>query len=224
MDAQSSPGPGGTDTEFSEFVRVLPISGASVATFDVEGRQSTIWSSNVTALRLEELQFDLGQGPHWHALATGEPVLVPNVRTDHQPKWPLFAIAATELGVGAVFAFPMLLGAVTVGVVDFYRSIPGTFTQPEYVSAVSLCGKVAKRAVHHALLDAESDHDAAHEAAPAMRREIHQATGFVIVQLGITATEAFFVMRAYAFSNGLSMIDVANDVLERRLDFSQLPD
>jgi hypothetical protein len=52
------------------------------------------------------------------------------------------------------------------------------------------------------------------------RREVHQATGMILVQLGISADEASLLLRAHAFSSGRSVKEVANDVVERRLDFS----
>jgi AmiR/NasT family two-component response regulator len=82
---------------------------------------------------------------------------------------------------------------------------------------------VAKHAVSDALRDARLE-DAGEQRAPAMRREVHQATGVVLVQLNITPTEAFFVLRAYAFANGLAVLGVAQDVLAGRLNFSDLPD
>jgi len=205
---------------YRAFTTQLPISGASVAVFDVSGRQSTVWASDPVAARIEELQFDLGEGPHWQALSLGHPVLIPDV-TEHPHDQ--FGTAVADLGIGAMFSFPMLLGAVTVGVVDMYRSRPGTLSNKDYVLAIALCGRVAKHAVAEALRGARSD-EPGEERAPAMRREVHQATGVVLVQLGVTATEAFFILRAYSFAHGLSVLGVAQDVLAGRLDFANLPD
>ena len=60
--------------------------------------------------------------------------------------------------------------------------------------------------------------------APALRREVHQATGMIIAQLDATPTEAFSRLRAYAFASGRSVGDVAADVVHRRLNFAELPD
>jgi AmiR/NasT family two-component response regulator len=46
----------------------------------------------------------------------------------------------------------------------------------------------------------------------------------ILVQLGISATDAFARLRAYSFAAGRPVTDVARDVVERRIDFTVLPD
>ena len=53
------------------------------------------------------------------------------------------------------------------------------------------------------------------------RPEIHQAVGMVLVQLGIGPEEALARMRAWAFFEQRMLIDVARDVVERRLVFTE---
>jgi AmiR/NasT family two-component response regulator len=64
-----------------------------------------------------------------------------------------------------------------------------------------------------------------HEDTPIeMRREVHQATGMMLAQLDLDATDALARMRAYAFSHGFSLREVARDVVNRRLNFSSVED
>ncbi|WP_375372628.1 ANTAR domain-containing protein [Clavibacter capsici] len=49
---------------------------------------------------------------------------------------------------------------------------------------------------------------------------MHQATGMVIAQMGLSAADALLVLRGHAFATNRSVRDVANDVVERRLDFT----
>jgi hypothetical protein len=53
----------------------------------------------------------------------------------------------------------------------------------------------------------------------ASRAEIHQATGMVLIQLGVTAPEALACLRAHAFVHGRLLIDVAREVVARRISF-----
>lgn len=55
----------------------------------------------------------------------------------------------------------------------------------------------------------------------ASRAEIHQATGMVTVQLDVDTADALARMRAHAFSHQRLLIDVARDIVARRLDFTQ---
>ncbi|MEJ1231271.1 MAG: GAF domain-containing protein [Galbitalea sp.] len=101
------------------FVEQLPIDGASISVFSLAG-QSTICVSDPIAARSETLQFELGEGPHWQALRSGLPVLHPDLADPGSLEWPVFREAARAIGIGALFAFPMKMGTVTVAVVDLY--------------------------------------------------------------------------------------------------------
>jgi hypothetical protein len=54
---------------------------------------------------------------------------------------------------------------------------------------------------------------------PLSTREVHQATGMIVAQLGVTAHEAYVRMQGFAYSRGRMLSEVANDVVERRLRF-----
>jgi hypothetical protein len=45
------------------------------------------------------------------------------------------------------------------------------------------------------------------------RGEIHQAQGMVMVDLGVGLAEALTLLRAHAFSRGLSLLDVAREIV-----------
>jgi AmiR/NasT family two-component response regulator len=69
--------------------------------------------------------------------------------------------------------------------------------------------------------DPDPDGDAVWDRSWSKRAEIHQATGMVIAQLGINPTDAFARLRAHAFTEGVSLGDVARDVVARRLHFTK---
>ena len=49
--------------------------------------------------------------------------------------------------------------------------------------------------------------------------EIHQATGMISVQLGVTLEEAFVRLRAHAFASNIALGALAGEVVGRRLRF-----
>lgn len=206
------------------FLAGVAVSGASVAVFDGAGLQSTVCSSDSVSARLDELQFELGEGPEWSVLQTGIPVLVSDVRSDPCGDWPVFAASAQALAVRAVFTFPLFMGAVTVGVVNLYRRSPGGLTPEQIATATSLASSVADVAARHATEDARNDASVESVLSPALRREVHQATGMILVQLDVSATVAYSRLRAFAFSAGRSVQDVAHDVVARQLNFRHLPE
>lgn len=206
------------------FVDGLQITGASIAVFDGAGRQSTVCSTDALAARIDEVQFELGEGPQWNAFRTGKAVLIPDVTAAAHDAWPIFGSAITSLAVGALFAIPMIMGAATVGSVGLYRRTPGALTESDVATATVMAAAVVGVAVQLATAGAD-DHSASESTlAPAMRREVHQATGMIVVQLETTATVAFSRLRAYAFANERTVMDVAHAVVTRQLDFRSVPE
>ena len=49
------------------------------------------------------------------------------------------------------------------------------------------------------------------------RAELHQAQGMVMVQMGISLTEALALMRAHAYANDADLNDLARDIVARRV-------
>ncbi len=205
------------------FVELVPVSGASITMFRRPGSQSTICTSNETASRLDELQFDLGEGPRWEAARSGRASISADVRSDPHPEWPIFGHAAAGLGVGALFSFPIRIGNELMGVADLYRDTAGPLGDEATARALSLSHRVAAPAAERARRSADSSVSDEGRAAPAIRREVHQATGMILMQLDISAAEAFGRLQAHAFAHERTVEDVARDVVERRLNFRELP-
>jgi hypothetical protein len=206
------------------FVGRLPINGASVCVRMGDREQSTISVSDPLAAEIDELQYVLGEGPHWDAMRSGKPVSVPNLRTSNDGKWPMLTVALAESDAAALFAIPLRIGAVTVGVADLYRSEPGGLDERDVATALSLARETAPRALQAATALANAEAPTKSGLAAELRREVHQATGMILVQLDVDATEAFLRLKAYSFSSGISIQHVAKDVVQRRLNFRDLPE
>ncbi|MGW6442808.1 hypothetical protein [Lentzea sp. NPDC055074] len=87
-------------------------------------------------VEIAELQTMLAEGPAFTATRQNWPVLVPDLAdTKH---WPLFAPAATAIGVAAVFAFPLVLNAHSLGALEIHRDTCGALLPDEIADAVHL--------------------------------------------------------------------------------------
>ena len=76
--------------------------------------------------QLAELQLMLGEGPCHDVLASAAPVLAGDLDdAESGRRWPAFTPAACQLGAGAVFAFPLIVGVIRAGVLGLYRGSPG---------------------------------------------------------------------------------------------------
>ncbi len=55
----------------------------------------------------------------------------------------------------------------------------------------------------------------------ATRSQIHQATGMIVAQVGVRAEDAMALLRGQAFARNTSLLEVAQDILERRINFRE---
>jgi hypothetical protein len=205
-------------------VVLLSLSGAGVSLMvDGQLRGSTGVSEPGIAA-VQELQLELGEGPCVESWRRREPVLEPDLADPDTVRWPSFAQAAVEAGVRAVFAYPLNIGAIRIGVLVLYRDRPGPLEAEETARALVLAD-VASQIV--LAVQAGAPADSVHEllaGEPPHWAEVHQATGMVSAQLEVTMDEAFVRLRAYAFADRRSLREVARDVVARRLRVPDGPD
>jgi hypothetical protein len=210
-------GVGGQVSELARpFLHFLPVSGASVSTFGPLLGAETISATDALAGRVDELQFDLGEGPCWDALGTRRPVLEPDLSDSSQTSWPAFMDAIRTENIGAVFAFPLVFGPLDIGAVDLYSVNPVTLTREQQRQTLALSAIVSRILLRHALKGT----DGYSEPTMFSRRLIHQATGMVLAQLDVSADDAHLLIQARAFAEGRTMQQVATDVVERRIRFT----
>jgi hypothetical protein len=149
---------------------------------------------------------------------------------DSGRRWPGFAASAGRLGAGAVFAFPLSVGAIRAGVMDLYRGSSGPLPGTSFGDGLILADAAT-------LLDGlRHNEDSAAAAADGLpvngqppdlalhRAEIDQATGMLTMQLGTSIAEAFARLRAYAYTSDRRLADVASDIVARRLRLHRDPD
>jgi hypothetical protein len=201
------------------------LSGAWVAAARNEEPEFLMCTTDPVCERLAELQLTLGEGPCHDVLASAAPVLAAGLGdAESSRRWPVFTPQAREGGAGAVFAFPLIVGAIRAGVLGLYRRSAGPLHDGQLGDLLVLAdmatmllldsiggGAAADGHVDGAWLDGQSPDLAMHRA------EIDQATGMLTVQLGVTATEAFIRLRAYAYCEDRRLADVASDIVARRL-------
>ncbi|MFC9844017.1 ANTAR domain-containing protein [Streptomyces sp. NPDC060223] len=202
-------------------VIALPVGGAGLSAMSRTAASHPLCSTDAISEQLEELQLTLGEGPCVDAFHRGSAVLTSDLRTaELQDRWPVFVEAALEAGAAAVFALPLLVGAISPGVLDLYAHDPIQLDAEELADALAFADLATL-----VLLDARIDETGGPLGGPmedlgAYRAEIDQATGMLTVQLGVGVEEAFVRLRAHAYAHERRLADVAADLVARRLLFS----
>jgi GAF domain len=201
-------------------VDLLGVTGAALILMSGPEPGALIKGSSGGSAAIEELQFSLGEGPCFHAFESGRPVLEPDLSsTAAAARWPIFTRDALAGGARAIFAIPLWLGAIRLGVLYLYRDRTGMLTREQLADAFGIAHLAT-----HLLLGIQAQ-TTAPELGPGLgdawedRAVVHQATGMVAIQLGAGLADALAHLRAHAYGNERSLYDVAIEVVERRLRF-----
>ena len=200
----------------------LDVSGAWVTASDGVNPGQAMCATDMVSESLAEVQVTLGEGPCHDAVTSGVPVLAATLADGTGHQWAVFGEAAVRAGAAAVFAFPLRIGAIRVGVLGMYRDKEGPLATFQLGSALILAdiatmllldadGRQADDPLFGASPASQSPELAAHHA------EIAQATGMLTEQLGVGIIEAFARLRAYAYAQDRRLSDIARDIVTRRL-------
>jgi hypothetical protein len=200
-------------------LEVIPVEGAAISTIAEFLGAETVSASGPLAARLDELQFDLGEGPCWDAMREDRPVLEPDLRSRPNRDWPAFSRAIVEHDVGAIFAFPLAFGPLRLGAMDLYSAAARELSSTEERQSGIMASVISRLVLDRAIRRAD---DSANLFAEDQfsRRLIHQATGMVLAQLDISADDALLLIQGHAFARNRPMREIAEEILDRRLDFS----
>jgi len=202
------------------------VDGAGVTVMASPTLRETVYATDGTAAELEELQLTLGEGPCVDAFTDGGPALAADLSAaEYRDRWPAFTPAAVGSGAGAVFALPLQVGTIRLGVLDLYRSRPGGLSPHDLADALAFADAAGALLLDSAAGTAPDSAELAWQRHDPTAQEavVHQATGMILVQLGVSAEAAFARLRAYAYAHDRHLGAVARDVVERRLRFDPDP-
>ncbi|SED98334.1 ANTAR domain-containing protein [Streptomyces sp. 2231.1] len=218
-------------------VAALPVGGAGVSAMSRGRASHPLCSTDSVSQQLEELQLTLGEGPCLDAFVLGSSVLCTDLLAGElQRHWMVFADAALEAGARAVFAFPLQIGAISPGVLDLYSSNSVELDADEVADAMAFADTATLLLLDAGISETGVPSDtgasgtdmtgtdrpdaASFDDLGDYRAEIDQATGILMVQLGVGVEEAFIRLRAHAYARGTRISVVAADVVAHRLRFS----
>ena len=199
--------------------RAVHLSGAAISLMNEGGPAGIVAGTGDDWKRIEELPFILGEGPCWDAYESRQPVLVRDVGSHDETRWPGYSVAALENGVRAVYAFPLKVGLARLGVLNLYRKEPGDLTTGDLALAHAFADLATSL-----LIDGQEEAGAGAvpsgvDRALGSRFEVYQAQGMVMIQSGVTLPDAMARLRAHAYAHDRTLGQVARDVVGRLLVF-----
>jgi signal transduction histidine kinase len=193
-------------------VDLLPIDAAGVSLISATTHPRFIAGSDESAVRYENLQTALGEGPCLAAYHGDEPISISNLALD--TRFPRFAAGALEEGLTAVFTFPLRDDDRRLGALDLYSTTPGELSPQEMSVAQTLADVATAYLLNAQARQSKTEFVAmvSHE----LRTPMTSIAGFVeLLEDGaggeLTSDQVIFVDAIHRNSDRLTAL--ANDLL-----------
>jgi hypothetical protein len=203
---------------------VLPVDGVGLSIHGKSGRRTPLAASSGAASTAERLQFTVGSGPCLEAADSGLPVFASEEMMVR--RWPAYhdlLVSHTPLRSVLALSLPGRLRGL--GAMDLF------FADSAGATAVDVFETrcVAELVSDH--LDVAADWSVwtptelpawSDTAGARLRGRLWMAVGMLMVALETSAPDALAILRGYAYAAGRTADDVADDLVERRLETDQL--
>ena len=176
-------------------------------TLERAGRGLTVTYSGELAVRGDERQYELDDGPCLEAMRTGKVVSVSDMSRER--RWGRYPARAVEAGVCASLSLPLTAGERGRGALNLYASHPNAFTDTDERVAQYWAAQ-AGGALSVAWRMAEREDRLDHLTQGLVTRQvIGQAVGLLMAQRRCTAEEAFDLLKSASQRSNEKLRDVA---------------
>lgn len=196
---------------FDELVSnaVEHIAGAQYAGITVVARREEVATPAATheyARTLDAIQQKFRQGPCFDAATGHDSYLISDVYTER--RWPDFcADAVAQTPIRSIAAFQLFTTRDSVGALNLYAEEPDAFDQEArdlgyiFAAHAAIVWSAARRGEHF-------------RSALASRDIIGQAKGMIMERYGVTAIEAFEMLRTLSQNENIRLVEIARRLVE----------
>lgn len=156
------------DRLVERMVDILPVDAAGVTLIEPGVEPRYVAASDPDALRYEQLQTLLAEGPCVLAYESGVAISVPDLSLEH--RFPTYIAKALEAGLAAVFTFPLNHGERPLGALDLYRKTAGPLSEESLAVAQTLADVASAY-----ILNAQAREDLVDSSALSREAALHDA-------------------------------------------------
>ena len=208
----------GTDTlhgfldQLAQFTtRALPEGSSCGVTVRQNFRPVTLTASDDWTLRIDQLQYGLGEGPCLDTMNTGGAHYL--IDTTTEVRWRSFCRAAHEQGVRSCLGLPLSSPIGLVGCYNFYSVQRDGFGEESRGQLEMFAGNAAGAvAVALKLADQRQLSQGLHQALTS-RSVIDQAVGIIMAQQRCDAATAFDILGRAAQNRNRKLRELANEIV-----------
>jgi GAF domain-containing protein len=179
-------------------------------TLQPNGHPVTVATSDPRAAQVDEVQYELNEGPCLHSMRASERVAIED--TTGQERWGGFSARAAANGIRSSLSMPLSAEGI-IGALNLYAPVPHAFGPDEErraetfaASASATLALAARQASTAALTDQLRD-------ALASRAVIDQALGIIMAQERCTSAQAFAILRAASQNRNMKLRDIARQIV-----------
>jgi GAF domain-containing protein len=186
---------------------------ASVTVVGDDGGYTTVAASDDDAVTVDQLQYELHEGPCIDALETGSENLLADL---HAPggRWPRFQDAARSVGFGSVLAVPLRAGEATVGALNLFAAEAHGFAEEDVDLARRIAAPAASTLANARAYRRVTRLTEQLQEAMRSRAVIEQAKGMLMGQRRIDDDAAFQLLRETSQRTNRKLRDVAAAIVE----------
>ncbi|MDQ4010165.1 MAG: GAF and ANTAR domain-containing protein [Actinomycetota bacterium] len=208
----------GTDTlhQFLERLaqlttQALPEGSSCGVTVRQDSRPVTVAASDELTLQIDQMQYDLDEGPCLDAMATGEVNYIPDTTTEG--RWTAFCATARDRGVHSCLALPLHSPHGLMGCYNLYSVQSDGFAEQNRGQLEVFAGNAAGAvAVALKLADQVQLSENLHQALTS-RAVIDRAIGIMMAQQRCDASAAFDVLRRASQNRNVKLRELAAEIV-----------
>lgn len=187
---------------------ISDVDGSSITLMNPTGRLETTTASSDTIRKIDEGQYQDGDGPCVTAIRTGDEVKI----TLPCDQWPNFSAPAVQAGMRSVHSLPLQVRDETIGALNLYSTQETPIHGTQAQAARDLARQAATVLTNAAALtNAELANEQLAQAL-ATRDLIGQAKGILMARENIDADAAFDLLRRVSQRTGQKLKDIAVEV------------
>lgn len=220
------PGPGLAPLPLQACAQALGLDGLALLLVPAGTGVELVQSFGTYATALEDLQLTQGQGPSPDAAQKSTLHLLPDLSAPTASAarhWPGLPGAIQDLGVHAVFSFPLRIGIIALGALTGHRTRSGPLSAGQLADAFALADTLAQVIIDQAARPEPTSGMLLNEPG-LLFAEVHQTTGMLSAQQNISCARALVLLRGYAYSHDRPLLTCARDILHHRLRLDGTPD
>jgi GAF domain-containing protein len=199
---------------------LFDVEAAGLLVVGMDGVLEVLASTSEASRLIEVLQIDAQAGPCLDCFRTGQLVSVPDISVGPE-RWRLFIDRAQDLHFRSVHAIPLRHRDVIIGTLNLLGTRAGVLNGPDLKAARALADVTTLGILNDRSSRQQAIVQRHLELALSSRVTIEQAKGFVAHRKNISVDDAFRLLRGYARSHRLRLVDVATGVVTGRLELDE---